>query len=497
MNTPTSESVKPTSGASTYVGARPSIKRTHTAFTFLSPPKSEDTANSERDKLALTLEANTLYRNNAILRSAVDKIVSLCLGSNGLTVQAKTSDRSLNTIYETYFLNWTQTCDIRGRANWRQLQEYALMAKLLSGDMMFIKYDNYKLQPIEGERIKSPSGKEYKALPIIQGVQTSPLGVIEKFFVCNRDKNGNLDSRKPVEVTADKALWLTNTFRPDQIRGYGVVAPILPLLMDCASLNESTLQKAILESRMGIVTKTTTPIIANDLMPTDDATTEADPTDTKKFEYNSELNNYYLQAGAGEEVTLQTADYPSSNFEPYMRLLIQQIGAGLGIPDTILLSDFSTTRVTTSKALLQQFYETINKHQQWLIEGLIKPVWDWVIGGAIMARQLPASTEYTKIEVSRPERLLGDPLKEVTADEKEYALGVTSLTRKTRANGVDFEEILNEKKDELVMAAQKAKEANEAAGEKLFSYRDFISIGAQQTIKTDEPTKSSDQNANS
>ena len=476
-----------------YKGANPSINRTHSAFTFLAMPQSEEGMTNEREKMALTLEAMTLYRNNAILRSAVDKIVSISLGSQGLMPQAKTGSKELNSLYEAYFTDWAKTCDVRGRSNFRSFQEFALMARLLTGDILFLKYPNFKLQAIEGERIVQPEGKGTPKTT--HGVETDALGQIQNFYVAARNERGRLDARKTTKVSASDSLFLSNVFRPDQVRGYATVAPVLPLLMDLDRFRESVLRKAILESQIGVVTKTTTPIIQDGLIPTDDATGEAAPKDEKKFEYHTDLNNYYLQAGQGEEVELSVANYPGSNFEPFIRFLIQEVSAGLGIPDTILLSDFSSTKVTSNKALLQQFYETINKHQQWLIDGLVIPVWEWVIGSAIIRGELPAPAnpkDFKRIEVSRPERLLGDPLKEVMADEKEYTLGTTSLTRKTRANGYELEDILGEKKTELVMAHRLAEEANKEAGSTVFTFKDFISVGVQQNITTNSsPTSTS------
>lgn len=479
----------PKPAASGYDGANPSIKRTHRSFTFVSLPKSEDTLTNEREKQALTLEAFALYRNNAVLRSACDKIITICLGSEGLVPQVRTGDKELDKKYESYFNKWAKSADIRGRFNFRTFQEQAILAKLLSGDMLFVKYDSYKLQAIEGERIVSPLNKEFKKVKTTAGVATDELGRIIDFYVAPRDERGNVDAKKSVKVSAENALYLANIFRPDQIRGIGVVAPVLPLLMDMDALNESVLQKAILESRLGMVTKTVTPTMLNGALPTDDATGEANPADTKLFEYNDTLNNYHLKAGAGEEVSLVMANYPGNGYIPYAQFLIQKLGAALGIPDSIILSDFSSTKITSNKVLLQQFYSTIDKHQTWLGENFVIPCWEWVIGNAILEGKLPAAKDpeaYKNVSYSIPPRLYGDPLKEVQALEKGYQLGTTSLSSNARERGEELSDILDEKESELVMAHERAMSANKKIGKDIFTHNDFISVGTKQVFATDE-----------
>jgi lambda family phage portal protein len=152
--------------------------------------------------------------------------------------------------------------------------------------------------------------------------------------------------------------------------------------------------------------------------------------------------------------------YPSDAMDGFVKSMLRAFAAGVGINYNVLASDLEGVNYSSLRQGALEDRDTYEAIQQTYIEEVAIPMFeDWLRMALDMGQigRLPMEgfERFNKpILIPRTWRWV-DPLKEVTGKEKELQLGITTRTRLCAEQGIDFEQLVDERKreDELLRAA--------------------------------------------
>lgn len=165
---------------------------------------------------------------------------------------------------------------------------------------------------------------------------------------------------------------------------------------------------------------------------------------------------------AGEKLNFVSPNRPNSQLDPFMRMMLREVAAGVGVSYESLSRDYSQSNYSSSRLALMDDRDLWRMLQRWFIRNFRMVVhrrWlkQAVLSGAI--REIPLE-QYAV----RPEKFEAvcfkprgwswiDPTKEVEAYEKAIRNGFTTVSAviAQTADGRDLEDVLKERVQELEM----------------------------------------------
>lgn len=164
----------------------------------------------------------------------------------------------------------------------------------------------------------------------------------------------------------------------------------------------------------------------------------------------------------GEDFVGFNPSRPNPNMDPFMRMMLREVAAGIGVSYESLSRDYSQSNYSSSRLSLLDDRDTWRVLQQWFIRSFCEPLFrEWLML-ATFARAVRAvsvaeyATNPGKFEAAswKPRGWLWvDPTKEVTAYKEAIKAGMTTLTSVIAATGggQDIEDVIRERKRELQM----------------------------------------------
>lgn len=441
-----------------YEGSTDSRLRNQRAYQR-SYARDEDSHIGAYYRGTLRLEARDMRRNYGLVFGACNRFASLVCGS-GINPQAKTSDPDWNRAAEAYWTEWVKIADARGRLTLNEMLQLVVKARLLDGECGFVLTDAGRLQPIESERIATPSGKEnmIEGKNVCQGIEIDPIGIPQAYWVCARQPNGQIDrnEKTATRVATNDFIHIAQVERFDQLRGVPELASVIAYLRDMQELQTATLNKAKLDALKAWAIYSDAAVGPMSLGPRNVTPTGATMADIR-VEKNEAGENWYLEKGA--KIESMASGTPHSTYKDFDIGLMKKVAAALSMPYEILMLDGSGSNFSSARAALILAYQTIGIWQQWTIDRFLQRVWNWRIAKAVKYGQLPRPplrdgvSEWFRVEWVPPPSEWIDPARESQANRIDWELGTRTLTMLARQRGRDAEDMLAEKARDLEMAA--------------------------------------------
>jgi lambda family phage portal protein len=435
--------------------------------------EDEDKAAGSYGREQLRLECRDLRRNNALIAGLCERFADNVVGA-GIVPQAKTSDHAWNEAAEAYFAEWSKIADYRQRVTLWDLQRLAVMARLTDGEIGFVLVENGQLQPIEAERIRTPSDR-ISDLQIVDGVRVTDTGIKVAYYVHNRNSHGTIDGKNYRSISANDFKHLASIKRTDQVRGIPDLAPVVNAVKDLDEYIGATLLKAKNEAKMFYVVKNQGGAPQIMQQPRRYDTTNNAERPLEKVQ-TGEI--HYLRTN--EEMTPIGSNTPGNQFPAFTERIVRIVGAALGLPYEFVMLDFSMGSFSSSRAALLQTYRTFESWQRWLINGMLQPIWNWRIAKAIKEGELPPApvdsrgvSEWYKVRWQTPEFGWVDPQAENQGHILAINAGASTLSEWCGKRGRDAEDVLREKGHDIATAIEVANSINKQYGTTL-TWRDLI-----------------------
>lgn len=157
----------------------------------------------------------------------------------------------------------------------------------------------------------------------------------------------------------------------------------------------------------------------------------------------------------GEKLNLHDPNRPNSALDPFMRYMLRQIAAGIGVSYESLSRDYSQSNYSSSRLALLDDRDLWKQLQQWWVRSFRKPLHDAWLNLAVLSGAVPEinTTQYA-LDMAKFSavkfKLRGwqwvDPTKEVTAYKEAIKAGLisTSDVIDQTAGGQDVEDVVRQ-----------------------------------------------------
>ena len=455
-----------------------------------SSPQSDIDANLD----VLRARSADLVMGTPVAASAINTSKSNVVGAGlklsprpsykllGITAEAAEEwAREVKAEFDLWALS--KHCDIAKRNNFYDLQDVIYTAYLIDGDSFALfKYRDstpympygLRLQLLEADRVRNPNASSVASLygnttviiknadngnRIINGVEVDDDGAVAAYWVSNRyqydptDVSG-LPKWTRVEAFGSRSgmpniLQICHDERPSQYRGVPELAPVIETLKQIGRYTNAELTAAIVKSFFTLFFM------------------ESEQHDDPEFPIAEALNGTHqtreildpnsLQLGAGTINTipagyeLKSTD-PQRNlstFEPFMRELIKQLGAALGIPYEVLMKSFNAS-YTASRAALLQAWAGFKMRREWFSRDFCQPVYEAWLTEAVARGRVKAEgffddpkikAAWCNAEWYGPTMGVLDPVKEAESAQMRVMFGLSTREKEAaEMTGTDWNE---------------------------------------------------------
>jgi capsid protein len=380
---------------------------------------------------------------------------------------------------EREFRLWASTpsCDAARRFNFGEIQELARLSQLMSGDVFALlpaierageRYD-LRIKLLEADRVCDPFPYPV-GRNVLGGVEVDGDGAPVAYYVAQVHPGDALvpfgfgslpfGGAAPVPVpffgpTAAASLinkWdrvesfgasgrrlvlhLMEAERPDQRRGVPLLAPVMEQLKQLSRYTHAELMAAVVSGffTAAITSERSAVGLGGPTIPSTDVIPQQQ--DDRSVQLG---NGAVVQLLPGEKMEAIDPSRPNAGFEPFVRAVCQQIGAGIGLPYEVLLKQF-TSSYSASRGALLEAWKTFVVGRGRLISRFCQPVYEQWLEEAVARGYISAPGFFTDAAVRAawcgaewygPTQGQLDPVKEVQAAEMRVASGFSTRARET------------------------------------------------------------------
>lgn len=402
----------------------------------------------------LRRQSRGLYRDNAIARGMIERLVALVVGP-GFTLQATTPDTGWNAAVEDAFAGWSDgEADYRGRADLSMLTAMAYRHALIDGDTGFLWTDGGQLQAIAGERLINPRNAA-DTLTLTGGVEMDAGGRPLRFHVHDFNRQGTgIDYGSGRAVDAENFMLVGVPRMLDQTRGEPALAAVMDLLDQIEDLIESTIVANRVAAAFGVLLESAAPDQDAAVFA---AAASAAGIETDDDEIGSKIP---LEPGMvrfvppGYKATQVKPEHPNQQFEGLVRQMVRLIGMDLGLPLELAMLDTKESNFSAGRMIVDLAYRQIAQVQKQLVRSFLRPVYRNRVGTWLLERALPmpgagAGDDWDRHRWQPPARPQFDAEKQAKADILEIDNGLKTRRQAAEERGWDWEDLVEQRRQEI------------------------------------------------
>jgi lambda family phage portal protein len=430
---------------------------------------SQDTE-IQLDLRLLRNRSRQLVRDNDYARGALRVILNNVVGS-GIGLQAQVPmqrstgkmNERINTLIEEVWAAWccAEYCDTSGKLSFPEIERLVLRSIIESGEVLvrFIpqKFENspvpFALEILEADQLADDYSVGLSAYgnQIKMGVEFDDWRRPVAYWVYPYHP-GDFQFRykpqgnSPQRIPASEILHLFVSDRPGQTRGVPWFHSSLLRLRNLGGYEEAELVAARAQAAvMGFISTPDPEGIGEEF--------QGDRVDS-------------LEPGAikmlapGEQFSGFSPTRPGDGFDPFVRMMLRGVAAGLGLSYESLSRDYTNTSYSSARVSLIDERDHWRVLQQWLIKGFHQKVFDrWLdlasMSGALTLPNYGSNPRfYQKIRWCCRGWAWVDPQKDVAATKEEIKAGLSTATAAIAEQGKDIQDVLKERRRELDLAKQ-------------------------------------------
>jgi lambda family phage portal protein len=159
----------------------------------------------------------------------------------------------------------------------------------------------------------------------------------------------------------------------------------------------------------------------------------------------------------GEKIAPFMPTRPTAVYGVFVEHVLRHIAAGLDLPLELLTKDFTKTTYTSARAMLMEAWRFFLGRRKWLADSLLAPLYVLWLEERISAGTIQAPGFYDNIYAYTRCKWIGtgrgwiDATKEVDAAGKRMALNLSTLEIECAEQGLDWEEVVEQRAVEAAM----------------------------------------------
>lgn len=405
-----------------------------------------------------TLElARDMDRNDVIVGTTIQRAVDNTL-QGGFTPDPQTGDVEIDKDLLARWWDWAEDpdqCDIQGENTFWDLEEKALRAPLVDGDILGLGTQEGSLELVEGHRIKTPTNTTQN---VVHGVLLNDRRKRLEYWVTKEDVSPQTTVRRVGDVARypvrdeegfRNVFHVYNPKRVSQTRGISALAPIVDVLGMFEDIQFARLVQAQVVSCFAFFRKREINFGGGEAAQQGERTTTTLNDGTSRT-LEGLGPGMQITGQPGEELQGFSPNIPNPEFFPHVKLILQLIGINLGLPLVIVLMDASETNFSGWRGAFDQAKIGWRRNQRATANRFHRPVWNWRVR-QWMARDpaLLAASKRSEIDIfahrwSFPRWPYIQPMDDAQAALLEMRNGLNSPRRIQQERGADLEEVVDE-----------------------------------------------------
>lgn len=420
---------------------------------------------ARREQLSMVRD---LHRNNYLCGMVVNSVLNHMVGADkDFNFQIRCENEEFSKAAEKYLRGWWKhKPETRGRYKGIQLVRAIATELLTAGEVFLLKTNTGQIQLLESELIYGED--EPDSIDGIVFIHDYP----SRYIIHSYGKDGYpSDESKRVEDN-QHLIHVFHNNRVSGIRGIPPLQPLFDLLMLLGDIISSEAKSWDIIARIALIAERKDgPILA---------LTESEEDQENPHGYIEDWDFARIfHADLGEDLRSLERNVPHKNFGETLLEFLRLVGSIFGIPGEFLISNFSRSNYSQSKAATIFAARGIAYWQD-LIKDVLREVLKWKINTAFSLNEPP---EY-EIDIFLPGAIHLDPQKESAALTDKLAGGLTTMADAVGEYGYDLEELTLKRKNEVLKAIKTAREIEEETGEvvpwQLFSGLPSIAASPRQ-----------------
>jgi len=398
-----------------------------------------------------------LMRDTAYGARFANLVTEQVLGRDGILLQSRVETRrgglnvGVNRTLEDAWYRWGQpgTCTADGVMSWNDVEEAFLRSIAVDGEALLRHVrgaDNafgYAVEMLDPDLLDHtytdtrPNGNR-----VVMGVEMNGSGRPVAYHLWTKHPSEHPETR--IRVPASEIVHAFVVKRIGAKRGEPWASPILTDASTLAAFLEASVHAArIGASRMAAIERD------KDVDVADDFESTATPDEVAPGQM--------LDLNPGERLTAINWQYPTGEIDPFTKIILRSLAAGLNVSYASLSGDLSDVNYTSIRAGLLTEREGWRKLQRFLTERLHWPVFRAWRDFAVMAGEIPARqrmSDYDRVIWQPRGWAYTNPIDEINANEIALRNKLTTRRRILAEQGLDLEEVLEGLAEEQTLIEQ-------------------------------------------
>lgn len=419
------------------------------------------------------------YRNNPLLASAIDSLVSNEIGC-GIIPRSRHDDEAIRKAINSLWERSVNEFDPEGVLDFYGMQAQLARARRTGSEVFIRKRRRFadeqlavpmQIQILESEFV--PVEKN-ESLPngntIRHGIEFNKRGqrVAYHMYASHPGEWSGpsiIDSTRLLRIPASDVIHHYLPTRPGQVRGEPDAAQALLKAHTFDSYDDAELvRKQTKAPYTGFISKDS---FTEQDYQYDPFTGEAINTFGTDDQYVNVQPGSIIAGLPGESLTMFNGDNTGDGYADFMRQQSLAIAAGVGVPFELMTGDWSKVNDRLVRAILNEFRRKIEMAQDHLmIFQVCQGVWNWWLDVAVQNGRihLPgyavSANEHRKVEWRPQAWPYVHPEQDINAKIKAIEANLTSSDAEVAKTGWDAEEVDRQN----VEAEQRRKQLRETAG---------------------------------
>lgn len=351
----------------------------------------------EHMRLALLrARSRDAYRNNAIARAAIDRMVADVIGT-GVSpkplAEAENTRMQLIDLWEA----WSTVCDAEGQTDFYGLQTLAFHAMLEAGEVLALLEDDdadgipLKIRLLESDHLPFKNERLSNGNRIVDGIELDARGRRVAYWLHpNHPGDGDVSSNEPVRVPARRVLHLFEATRPGQLRGVPILASVLVRLKDLDEFDDAQLvRQKIANLFVGFIKRP--PVQPGDEPVGPNG--EPLPPDYSNQPPLSFEAGMLQELAEGEDVVFSEPPGTSDGYKEFTRAQLHIVAAALGIPYPLMTGDYSSINDRVVRVAINEYKRrAMALIRNVLVPKFCAPVRNAWVDAAILSGALPTAS---------------------------------------------------------------------------------------------------------
>lgn len=438
-------------------------------FDWVAQSTSQD-SEIRSSLVALRSRTRQLVRDNDYVKNALREIQNNVVGQ-GVKFQSQIRmrrggelNKKLNDMLEWEWAMWgkAHSCHTAGKLCFSDIERLIMSEVPQSGEILIRiirqKFGRsrvpFALEIIDSDYLDETHNEELSNGNIIKmGVECDRWGRPVAYHLKNKHpfdwgQQSNLEPKggAKIVVPAGDMIHLFMTERARQTRGFPWFAASLTRVKHMAGYEEAmVIGGRAAACLMGFIETPDGELIGDDIYD-GERVTEFEPAVIKKL-------------NAGEKINVPNIARPNGEFDPFMRVMLRGLGAGVGVSYESISKDYSQSNYSSSRMSLLPERDNWRVIQLWLINNFHKPIFAKWLEAAVMSGTFDVPEyEMREMEYLESVRFIArgwswvDPTKEIAAYKEAILSGFSTVSDVLAHSGGDYEELLETRKRELEQA---------------------------------------------